>query len=471
MGTTAAAQLAAFAASLRLEDVPPHTVGRARIALIDAMGAALYGQRGAASRIVLAEAFNRYREGPATLWGTSTPGMHPAGAALVNGTRAHEFELDDYVPPAKLHPAAVLAPVVLAVGQVVRPPGAELLTAFIAGYDIMVRVSLAANSAATRARGWHMTGVAGPLGAAAAAARLLGLDDVGITRALGIAGSHAGGLFAFTAEGSMTKAYHAGKSAEAGIVAAELARLGFEGPSGVFDADDGGLLRAVSDRSDAGRLTDGLGRRFEIDGAAIKPYPACGSIHSSIDAMLGIVRDGVHAEEIDSVVIGNSSFALQQCGFEYTGRGGMLEARMSMQFCVAAAAVDGAVGLKQFEDARRTDDRIVELASRVRFEVDERIDAVYPHHYPSRLRVILKDGTEVERFVADPTGSPGNPISEAQVLDKFFELSEQSGVDAAALVDAVWALDAASDLDALVAALCSVGDPRARREAWLDGGE
>lgn len=416
------AALAQYVVGLRAEEIPPAVRDYASLLVIDSLGAGLHGATGTAAGLVHEMARARYRDGPAAVWGRSGT-MDAAAAALVNATQAHEFELDDYVPAAKLHPGAVIVPAALAVADE-TVSGAEFITAVVAGYDVMVRVSLAANSVATRRRGWHMTGLAGPFGAAAAAGRILGLDADALVHAFGIAGSCSGGLFAFTSEGSMTKCLHAGRAAESGVVAARLAASGFTGPGGVLHAEDGGLLWAVSDEASLEPLTRALGESFELANAAIKPFPCCGSVHSSIEAVLRLRHEhDLDPDDIVEMVASNSSHVLRQCGFNYQGNGGMLEARMSLQYCMAAAAVDGAVGLRQFEDERRQDAAILALAHRVSFEVDPEIEELYPHRYAARVEIRTRSGGRLQTYVPAPLGTPHNPITRVAAGAKFLDLA------------------------------------------------
>ena len=175
---------------------------------------------------------------------------------LVNGTAAHAFELDDF-HNAKLHPGAVVIPAAFAVAEARGIGGARLETAIAAGYEVMIRTSLALDPSEGRLRGWHLTAICGTFGAAAAAAVLMGLDAERTAWALGLAGTQSGGLFAFNADGTMSKRLHPGRAAQAGIMAAELAELGFSGPTQIYEAEDGGFLWAYSSKSKTGPLVDG----------------------------------------------------------------------------------------------------------------------------------------------------------------------------------------------------------------------
>ena len=420
-------RLAEFTTGLRADDVPADVRKYARLLLLDVLGAGLYGRTTEAGRIAYEVAQRDCRGGDAPVWGRPAS-LDARGAALVNGTQAHAYELDDYHPGGKLHPSAVVVPAALAVAAGRDVAGAELLTALVAGYEMMVRVSLAANAGATRERGWHLTGLVGPFGAATAAGRLLGLSPTELAQALGIAASCAGGLFAFSREGAMTKPFHAGRGAESGVLAAQLAADGFTGPRDVLEAEDGGFLRAVSDAGHPDRLVAGLGDAFEISNVAIKPYSCCGSIHASIDGVINLVdRHALHPEDIVEITAANAAVVGQQCGFTYGGTGGPLEAQMSLQYCLAVAALDRAVFLPQFQPARLADPEVLELARRVSFEVDPDLDARYPHAVAekgAKVRIRTRGGRVLEELVRGPKGSTAAPCTEEDVEGKFRQLVE-----------------------------------------------
>ena len=448
-----AARLAEHVLGLRACDVPAVTRAKAVTLILDAIGNGLFGAAQRGPGLVRERTRARYREGPALVWADGSH-LDPAGAAMVNAAGAHGFELDDYLPAGKTHAGAVIVPVALAVADEYTS-GEELVTAIVAAYDVVGRVSLAMNAASARSRGWHVTGLTGPFGAAAVAGRLMELSPGQLVSAFGVAASCAAGTFAFSAEGAMTKCLHAGRAAEAGIEAVRLAADGFAGPTRGLDAEDGGILRAVSNAPVLDRLTEELGTRFDLDGIAVKPYACCGSIHSSIDAVLAMRDAGLAADDVEEIVVGNSSSVLLQCGFEYHGGGGALEAQMSMQYSLAAALVDGTVGVAQFEDRRRQDPGLLALARRVRFEVDPEIDAVYPREFPARVQVRRRSGRLLEERVAAPLGTPERPLGRADVAAKFRDLTHGllDDVGSTRVAEAVGLLDGPAPAAALSAAL------------------
>jgi 2-methylcitrate dehydratase PrpD len=412
-------ELARHVHELSAEDLPAPVRRYATVLIADAVGAGVFGSGTEVADIILRSARTRSSAATSAIWGRPER-LEAAASALVNGVQAHACELDDYHPGAKCHPGAVVIPAALAAAGRRDVSGSDLLLAVVAGYEVMIRASLAAGANGTRRRGWHITGLVGPFGAATAVARLDGLDLDTFIHALGIAGSHAGGLFAFSSSGAMTKRLHAGRAAEAGVLSSDLARDGFTGPPDVLEAADGGFIGAVSDDADPGRITAGLTDGFALADVAIKPYSCCGSLHSSIDAVIQLASEhDLTPDDIAAITAHNSSVVDQQCGFAYTGTGGLLEAQMSLQYCLAVAAIDRHAFLPQFTPERIAEPTVQDLAQRVRFALDPTIDAEYPRSMPARVTIRTADGSELERSVPGPTGSSFAPWSFDEVRAKF----------------------------------------------------
>src|SRR5215207_2179514 len=277
--------VAQWVADLDYDQLPARTREVVKCQILDTLGCGVYGYQTPWAKMLLEWARAGGSKPEATVWGDATPSLRAADAALVNGTSSHAFELDDY-HNAKLHPGAVVVPAALAMAEKLGSDGKTLVTAIAAGYEVMIRSSLALNPSAARLRGWHITGVSGPFGAAAACAVLMGLDAERTAWALGLAGTQGAGVWAFNADGAMSKRLHAGKAAHSGVLAAELAASGFTGPTQIYEFHDGGFLKAFSDESDPAPLTADLGEVYRLDTLSVKPYSCCGSTHSYIDAAL-----------------------------------------------------------------------------------------------------------------------------------------------------------------------------------------
>jgi len=362
----------------------------------------------------------------------------------------HSFDFDDY-HMTKIHPGAVVSPAALAIGEKEHIDGKRLLAAVVAGYETMIHISRALNPATSRLRGWHLTGTCGTFGAATAVGNIWQFDTWTMANALGMAGTQSAGLWAFTADGSYSKRFHPGRASQSGVIAASLARDGFRGPTKILEAEDGGFFKATSCDFDFSKVTEGLGEKFDTEDVLIKPYPACGSLHSSIDAALIIMKENeIDIEKINKVNVYNSQVVNVQCGFEYSPMG-TLQAQMSLKYCVARALLDGKITEAQFAEDKLSDPLAIDLAGRVQFVLDEEINRIYPVAFPSIVEVIMEDGTKYKEKVGMPRGSVENPMSWNEVKDKFESLA--MGVidkkDAEALIDLTENLEDVEDISTI----------------------
>lgn len=423
-------EIASWVANLSYADLPARTREVARCAILDTVGCGVYGFNTPWAKMLLAWARAGGSKAECTVWGEAAPGLRPADAALVNGTASHAFELDDY-HNAKVHPGAVVVPAALAMAEKLDAKGERVVTAIAGGYEVMIRSSLALNPSAARLRGWHLTGVCGPFGAAAACASLLGLGVEQTAWALGLAGTQGAGLWAFNADGTMSKRLHAGKAAHSGVLAAELAALGFTGPTRIYEFDDGGVLKAFSDASDPAPLTQGLGDVYHLDATAIKPYSCCGSAHSYVDAALALRRKlGAPWNPDRRVRVGLGKVVDVQCGFVYAP-GSALNAQMSLRYVVAAALMEGQVLPPQFSDEKLADPALTALAGRFELVHDPELDKLYPAHFAGWVAAEVS-GDWVRVDVRDPSGSPASPIDAEGITEKFRGINPRLPVDAIA---------------------------------------
>jgi 2-methylcitrate dehydratase PrpD len=431
-------ELANWVASLSYDDLPQRTREVVRIALLDTVGAGIYGYRTPWAQMLLAWAKRGASpSGEAHVWGEASPALRSADTALVNGTAAHAFEVDDY-HNAKLHPGAAVIPAALAVAERLNSSGVELVIAIAAGYEVMIRSSLALNPSAARLRGWHLTGVCGPFGAAAACASLLKLNTEQTAWALGLAGTQGAGLWAFNADGTMSKRLHPGKAAHSGVLAAELAQLGFTGPTQIYEFADGGVLKAFSDASDAAPLTQDLGAVYHLDKTSIKPYACCGSTHSYVDAALALRKKlGAPWDARRRVRVGTAKVVDVQCGFDYAPSSA-LNAQMSLRYIVAVALIDGQALPAQFADAKLVDPAITALAGAIELVPDPELDKLYPKDFPGWVAA-EHDGDWLRVNIMNPSGSVHAPIDGRGVTEKFRGINP--GLDADAIAAAALSIE------------------------------
>lgn len=418
-------ELAAFVSCLDAASVPASTGHILSLALIDALGCGLYGLTTPWGRILSGFVQEQGGLPEAGLWGSNSLRVSAGNAALLAGTAIHSFDFDDH-SRAKIHPGAAVIPVVLALGERLGSSGEDCLAAMAAGYEVMNRVSQASNPGRARMRGWHLTGTAGTLGAAAAASVLLRLDDAMTASALGLAGTQSAGLWAFTADGGMSKRLHPGRAAQAGITAALLAQRGFLGPRYILEAEDGGLLFAMSDSPRPAELLKDLGSRWHTEETCFKPHSCCGSNHACIDATIALVEESdIRPEDIECIVAAVPSVVTVQTGFEYMADS-VLNAQMSLRYNVAVAAVDHQAYLEQFTSERIRDPLLLDMTKRVKIEVEPELDRLYPAIYGGMVTIVTRSGKQFSRRVDYSKGMPENPMSSQEIQRKFMSLATAS---------------------------------------------
>ena len=438
--------LAQFATGLRYDALPPKAIERARACLVDAVGCAAFGARFPWSQMVLEQAKATGSGGPVRLPGLPGVSLHVQQAALALGTFSHAFELDSLRnPSAGVHPGATVALPALAMAQKLGSSGTALLTAIVAGTEVMGRIGLATLHSPEE-RGFHAPGITGPFGSAAACASLMGLSSATTTHAFGVAASFGGGLLAFAKAGTggMVKRLHMGRAAEAGVLAVELAQRGFEGPATVLDGRFG-VLEAYCNESDPKRLTAGLGEVWEIERLCIKPY----ALHVTAQASVQLIRQWMaeHAfagDDIASILIRSTPKVVSH--HSNPNPTDVMSAQYSTPFTVALAAYHDPGNPEVFNDATIADPRVRALATRVR--VEERPQA--GGTMGVAMQVVLKNGRRVEGELAAFRGTPEQPFTPADLKAKFDNLTgRMPGAQRAALLDRLLAIDSVADVRTL----------------------
>jgi 2-methylcitrate dehydratase PrpD len=422
-GVPAAAVLGRWAAELQPGLLPPKVRDRSKELLLDLLAVTLRGSLEASSRPVLDLVREMAPRGPSSVLGARM-GSTPAWAAMANGTSAHAIEMDDVTRESSLHPGVAVIPAALAVAEQRGSSPDELLAGIVAGYEVMLRVGEALNPASTYARGFHPTGVAGTYGAAAAAARVLGLSAEESGRALGIAGTMAAGSFEYLADGSWSKRLNPGWAAHGGVIAAELARRGFTGPMSAIDGRLG-TLRGYSDAPKPERLTRGLGDGYAILGVSIKPYACCRYNHAVIDGVLALrAEHALLPDEVAAIRVGMVRAGLGIVGDPIDQKRqpeSVVDAQFSAPFAAAVALVHGAAGLEQYTREAVADPTIRGLMARIDCYSDDDLDGRYPASWPVVVQVDRTDGTHLEIRLEHAYGDPENPVSQSALVDKFVE--------------------------------------------------
>ena len=358
--------------------------------------------------------------------------MSAAGAAFVNGTAAHGEDFDDTFEGGPVHAGAVIVPAVLAACERHDPDGPPALIGIAIGVETICRLSVVVPKAVHKA-GFHPTAVFGAMAAAAGVGAALGLDRRQLVDALGVVGSMAGGIIEYLAEGTWTKRMHAGWAAQSGLRAALLGREGFSGPRTVLEGVHG-LFHgfAHTTKGDYDALTGDFGERWVTETLAFKPYP-CGTMtHPYIDCARRLAARGIKADEIKEIVceVGEGTvhrlwepLALKQrVPNGYAGK-------FSTPYCIAAGFVRGNVGLSDFSDAAVRDPAVLALAAKVRYQIDPQNP--YPSNFTGHIRAVLADGRVVEERQPHMRGGAHEPLTRADIEDKFVLNARHGGWDAA----------------------------------------
>lgn len=448
-GGSLSEELARYWAEARYEDLPAEVVHAAKRFLLDTVAAGAAGGRTEVVESVVQGARAGSGTGACVLWGRDDT-LAPAAAALVNGTAAHALELDDFGGCG--HSGAVVIPAVCALAPTVKRSGRDVMVAIAAGYDLAGRVLEGSGGYRPHnERGWHSTGTCGSFGAAAASARMLGLNARDFAHALGIAGTFTGGTWAFLADGALVKRFHPGKAAETGVSAALLARSGLTGPAHVLDAEWGGFYNTYAPGvATPEQAVAGLGTDFHILNSGIKPYACCRTIHSAVDAVLSIMAGAPEGSRSIArlVVHGNAQTKRQ---FERTDVRNLLEAQFSMPYCLAVAAESGRATLEQFQPLRTQEPEIRRLMELTHIRTDRVLGA---KDYPS-LEVVFQDGRSEYLDVPFAKGAPEAPLSDHELSDKAATLLGPVLGESVAkeLADEIWSLESCEDFGALVTRL------------------
>jgi 2-methylcitrate dehydratase PrpD len=354
--------------------------------------------------------------------------LSAAGAALVNGTAAHGEDFDDTFEGGPVHAGVVVVPAVLAACERHNPSGQAALKGIAVGLELTCRSSLVVPKAVHKS-GFHPTAVLGAMGAAAAVGAALNLGERQIVDALGIAGSMAGGIIEYLAEGAWTKRMHPGWAAQSGIRAALMARAGFNGPRTVFEGTHGlynGFAHTA--KGDYGALTGDFGTRWVAETIAFKPYP-CGTMtHPYIDCARRLKRRGIEAGDIKEMVceVGEGTVhrlweplaAKRRPNNGYAGK-------FSTPYCIASGFVRGGVGLEAFTDAAVREPEVLALAAKVKYVIDPKNP--YPSNYTGHIRATMRDGSVIEERQPHLRGGVHEPLTAADIEDKFARNARHGG--------------------------------------------
>ncbi len=438
--TAVAEHLAQKIAALDPSRLPKAVRAKCEELLIDVIGLAITARNEDYVRSVLAGCDD---DGPCTVFGHSRT-LTAAAAATVNGTAIHGEDFDDTFEGGPVHAGAVIVPAVLAACERHGLDGSAALLGIAIGTEVMCRLSLVAPTLTHKA-GFHPTAVFGAMGAAAGVGAALKLNQRQLIDALGTVGSMASGIIEYLAEGAWTKRLHAGWAAQSGLRAALLGRAGFLGPRTVLEGVHGFFHGfANTTKGDYNALIGDFGTRWVSETLAFKPYP-CGTMtHPYIDCARRLAARGIREDDIAEMVceVGEGTVhrlweplaAKQRPANGYAGK-------FSTPYCIAAGFVRGSVGLGDFSDAAVKDSAVLALAGKVHYVIDP--DNPYPKNFTGHMRVVLRDGTVIEERQPYMRGGAQEPLTRADVEEKFLLNAGHGG----------WSADRAAGALKLIAAL------------------
>ena len=424
----------------------PEALTRAKHGVLDAIGVALAGVGEPVSKVMLAYAAE-LPQGEATVWGAGRKvALHEA--ALINGTLAHALDYDDMNRSMMGHPSAVLAAALLPLAESAQLPGRKLLEAYVIGLEAMARLG---RIFGTRAydRSWHPTSILGVIGAAAGASYLLRLNHAQTVNALGIAASEASGVKKNF--GTMMKSVHAGSAARKGLWAAQFARRGLAVDAAALEGKFG-YCDMFGDAIEPREPADAAARPLDIMAAGLvfKQYPCCGGLHTLLDTMLDLRgRQGLRADEVETI---ECRVHTQKVAYlDRPAPAESLAAKFSIQYCVAVALLNGKVGLADFTGAAIVEAPRRALMKKIRIVAREDFGS-----FEGEIIVRKAGGGEVSARMPEARGSIRNPLSEAELLQKFADCASvvMKPTQAAGAGAALLALDTAPDLAPALGLLC-----------------
>lgn len=442
-------------------DVPPKVAEAAKRSILDGFGLAVAGARAVVTRTALAQV-ESYGTTATEASALGTPVRLPARfAAFVNGIAIHADDFDDTQLAVRsdrvygllTHPTAPVLPATLGLAEKHGADGAALLMAYLVGVEVETKVAEAIFPRHYD-EGFHSTATAGTIGAAAGAARLRGLDAAVTSTALGVGASQAGGLR--ESFGTMTKPFHAGRAAESGVLAAELAEAGMTAATNILEAHRG-FFQAAGGGFDVEAISGKLGApwTFATPGVSIKPHPSGSLTHPAMTAMMDLIlTNDIRPEDVEAVTVGTNRNMPN--ALIYPRPTTDLEAKFSMEFCMAILLLERRAGLSEFTDEVVQCEDVRAMVDRVRLEVDPEAESAGYDQMASIVRIAMKDGRRFEGRCSHARGNPSNPMTDDELTEKFLDCVGQLGVRRDRALDAqrrIFALEDEPSLAPIVEAL------------------
>jgi len=432
-------------------DLPHEAVENEKKFILDSLGVAIAGSSapGCKELISLVKEWGGKPEASIMIYGGKVPSPL---AALANSTMMHALDFDDTLDERPLHAHVSVLPAALAVAEAKgKVSGKDFLTAVILGVDLVCRLGLAVR----RPLSWIRTATCGSFGAAAVAAKILGLDREKMLNTLGIVYSQTSGNAQCLIDGGLVKRMQPAFSAKAGVISAFLAQKGITGARDVFEGEHGFFNLYEGGEWDRGPLLDGLGERFEGGRLSIKPYPSCRMTHAAIDAALEITkRHKIDPMKIKKVTVSVSKMVKEMVGSPFRIRTApQVDAQFSIPYTVAVALIRGDVSLEDFQEPAVKDATVQELARKVEVLADPKIEE--KNIREASIHIETRDNLSYSHKVSAIKGSPQKPMSFEECMDKFNKCVRFSEVKIGsekvnALIDCVGHLEDVEDMNMLI---------------------
>lgn len=435
-----------FVHSTKWSDIPEKVKEKSKYYLLDWMGALIAGSSTREASIIQELIKNQDGAPQANVAGLKQK-TSVLNAALGNGYISHILEIDDLHKKSISHPAAPIDSAALSIAQSINASGKDLLLAIILGYEIMLRVGEAVTPSHYKI--WHTTATCGTFGAAVAAGKLLNLNQIELTNALGNAGTQAAGLWEFLANGAMSKYLHTGKAAMNGVLSSLLAKKGFTGAIKIFEGERG-FVKAYSNEVNPEEKFRNLGKPFKILEASIKNYASCTHTHTAIDSTLHIVTtQHLNPDQIIKVKIYTYDNAKRIAGSKNPKS--PIEAKFSLTYCVAAAIYFGKVGIDEFVPEKINNTAIEKIIGKIEIIVKEELTKLHPEKWPARLEIYTKDNRIHKAGFDYPKGAPENPLSCEELQQRFIDFSTRtiSYSEAKTLMEKILKIEEITDINQL----------------------
>jgi 2-methylcitrate dehydratase PrpD len=441
-------KLSDFVVKSVIDNFPGECVEMTRKCFLDWVGVTIGGMRDPSVELLiqLIREMGGLRQATILGYGTRTNVLN---AALVNGTMSHVLDFDDAFSVVRTHPSAPLIPALLSVGEHIKSTGRDLITAFVTGFEVTIRIGLALGKAYYD-NGWHATSVLGRFGAAAGVGKLLNLNNEQMCIAFGLAATQAGGLR--DVFGTMGKSYHVGKAAMDGVSSSLLAKRGFTAPADILSKRSG-FAAVFSPEYNPEMITDKSGSEYHILNNSFKAHAACLLVHPVIDCLISLREERhLNPEKVESVHLEVAPLNMKVTGNPEPKNS--VEAKFSLHFGAAIAIIRGDAGNSIFVDEIIRDPLVTNLIKRITVSVDNSLGET-----EARVAVVMKDGTHCFKHVVAPKGDPANPLTFSELEKKFRDLTEKkiSTKQSNGIVEMITKLEELDDIAPLVKLCCVRG--------------